>query len=43
MGMADLDRERRTGRNDYIFEQATILSYDLVHPGAGVFYFWPLG
>jgi hypothetical protein len=36
--MADFYWERGTGRNDYILEQATVLSYNLVHPGTGVFY-----
>ena len=41
------DRERGTGRNDYIFKQAAVLSYNLVYPCAGVFYIrligWLLG
>jgi hypothetical protein len=43
VGVADFDRERGTGRNDYIFEQAAILSYNLVHPGTGILYIRPLG
>jgi len=43
VGMADFDWERGAGRNDYIFEQATVLSYNLVHPGAGVIYIRLIG
>jgi len=43
VGMTDRNRQRGTGRDNGIFQQAAIFSDYFIHPGAGVFYFRPFG